>query len=291
MRRILRSSSSPSTGADESLGLGALSAHASLRRRSDPCGGLDDGAPTRAAGAPRARVAHTYAGPPGVLLEVEPVSEDVRIFRVGRPAGFQFVAGQAVKLGLPGSGQARTYSIASAPHESHLEFCIERVMGGRLTPRLFMLSSGARLELGPRPKGKMRTDAAAAVHLMIATGTGIAPLRSILRETLRQPGNASFIVAHGSSHADALPYREELQALAATNPRVRYVPTISRPNERRNAAWSGEVGRVEGVARTLAMGLDPRHTRVYACGHPGMVGNVSAELQGRGFRVTTESFG
>jgi NAD(P)H-flavin reductase len=219
---------------------------------------------------------------------VERVASDVRIIRVGRPPPLQFRAGQYVKLGVPGQ-RSGSYSIASAPHDAHLEFCVELIPGGRLSPALFALKPGDRVTLADRPKGSFLLEPAATRHLMVATVTGIAPLRSMLRDALHRGIDAEFIVLHGASHADELPYFDEMTALAGEKAHVRYVATVSRPTTARNAGWTGDIGRVDDLACRVAATLDTRHTHVYACGHPEMVRRIRGEL-GASFPVSTEIF-
>ena len=229
-------------------------------------------------------------GPTGAadaVWSVETVATDVRIIRTGRPAGLQFRAGQYLKLGVPGN-RSGSYSIASAPHDPHLEFCVELIAGGRLSPALFALRPGDPVTLTDRAKGSF-VLATAPCHLMVATVTGIAPLRSMLRDALHRGTTDEFIVLHGASHGDELPYLEELTALAAADPRVRYLPTVSRPGVVRNRDWPHDSGRVDDLACRVAAGLDPRRTHVYACGHPEMVKRVAGDLGGT-FAVSTEVF-
>ena len=229
--------------------------------------------------APRMPRRPPPAAPAGRVASIEPVAADVRIIRVGRPAALQFRAGQYVKLGVPGN-RSGSYSIASAPHEPLVEFCVELIPGGRLSPALFALRPGAEVTLTNRAKGAFLLDASASCHLMIATVTGIAPLRSMLRDALHRGVDAEFIVLHGASHADELPYFDELTQLAAADARVQYLPTVSRPTAARNAGWRDRVGRVDDLACQVSSGLDPRRTRVYVCGHPEMVKRIAGELGG-----------
>lgn len=229
-------------------------------------------------------------GPAGEILAIDRVGADVACFVLRRPPGFGFRAGQNVKAGLPGRGRHR-YSIASSPDEPTLELCIERVPGGRLTPSLFDLRVGDRIELAERAGGSFTLDERAPRHLMVATVTGIAPFRSMVRDARHRGLAVDLTVLHGASHVDELPYRQELEALAAVaGAGVRYVPTVSRPTSPRNSGWGGRTGRVDELALELAGGFDPAATRVYACGNGGMVARVAAELGARGFRVSTESY-
>ena len=226
-------------------------------------------------------------GQPGTVLSIEDVAADVRIIRVGRPPGLQFVAGQYVKLGVPGKRNA-SYSLASAPHEAHVEFCVELIPGGRLSPSLFALRAGDAVTLSDAPKGKFLLESA-PIHLMVATVTGIAPLRSMLRDALHRGSADEFVVLHGASHQDELPYLDELTALAGSSAHVTYRPTVSRPTAAQNAGWAQDVGRVDDLACRVSATVDSRRTHVYACGHPEMVRRVRGEL-GSTFPVSSEVF-
>jgi ferredoxin-NADP reductase len=245
---------------------------------------------------PRARPSVTSS--PGLILNITPAGPAVRIFRVARPAGFAFEAGQSVKLGLEGSSIRRRYSIASAPHEPHLEFCIESIPGGLLTSQLFELTPGAPLSLAPRAKGAFALRADRRQHVMVATVTGIAPLRSMLREALFGSSAATpeaaapeFWLLHGASYQDELPYAGELAALASQNPRVHYTPTVSRPWAARNRGWSGRQGRVDALVLPTLQALgSKRDIAVYACGHPEMVRTVRESLEPLGYLVLDEAY-
>jgi NAD(P)H-flavin reductase len=240
------------------------------------------------AAAPAADVA-PISGPAGQILEIVDVGPSVRIFKVGRPAGLTFTGGQYLKAGIDAVRTA-SFSLASAPYETHLELCIELIPGGRLTPQMFALRPGGTLALGGQVKGSFVLDTTGHTHLMIATVTGIAPLRSMLRQALHDGTNDRFVVLHGASYVDELPYHDELVALAATDPRVEYVPTVSRPGEARNAGWSGQTGRVDPLASNVAVTLDRGDLRAYACGNPGMVSTVTSDLRALGIRVSSETF-
>jgi NAD(P)H-flavin reductase len=239
--------------------------------------------------APTPALEGASAGAPGRVLSIEQVSPDVRILRIGRPATFEYRAGQYMKVGIEGR-RSGSFSLASAPHEPHLEFCIERIPGGRLTPAMFALPVGAPVVLGERAKGSLRLGPSARTHLLVATVTGIAPVRGLVLQALRDRLPSRLVILHGASHADELPYADELAALAASHPRLSYLPTVSRPGEARNSGWSGATGRVDELAIRAATTLDIASTQVLAIGNSGMIANVRTALGGRGFRVDTEAF-
>lgn len=259
----------------------------------DPTPGTDTGSGVVTSVDHRATVdassAGRVTGAPGRVLSITHVSPDVRIFRIGRPTSFEYRAGQYMKLGIEGR-RSGSFSLASAPHEPQLEFCIERIAGGRLTPAMFTLSVGSQVVLGDRAKGSLHLDPSVRTHLLVATVTGIAPVRGLVLQALRDRVPSRLMILHGASHADELPYATELAALAASHPRLSYVPTVSRPAEARNAGWSGATGRVDEHAIRAASTLDPASTQVLAIGNSGMISNVRTALGGRGFRVDTEAF-
>ncbi len=236
-------------------------------------------------------------GGPGRVLGVDAVGERVRILRVGKPHGFDFRAGQYVRLGLEGT-KARKFSIASAPGDAMLEFCVALNPTGSLTPKLFALAAGAQVQVGTGPSGDFALDDEATHHVMVATVTGIAPFRSMLREALggasagagRPPGG-TFTLLHGASRPSDLPYRDEMARLADGVAAFRYEPTISRPMEAASRGWSGSTGRVDRLVARLVPQLDRSNTCIYACGNDGMVTNVRRHMESCGFRVRTESFG
>jgi NAD(P)H-flavin reductase len=223
-------------------------------------------------------------------LAIDAYGPTVRVFRIGRPAGFSFAAGQHLKLGAAG-GKRATFSIASAPHDPDLDVAVELRPGGRTTPALFALGVGDAVDVSPGAKGSLRLDSRALHHLMVATVTGIAPLRSMLRAALHAGTTARFTVLVGARLAVELPFHDELAALAGSDERVAYHATVSRPGSPGDRAWSGPTGRVDGLAHAVASGLDPATTGVYAVGHPGMLAAVSDGLCSRGFPVSTESYG
>jgi ferredoxin-NADP reductase len=228
---------------------------------------------------------------PGTLLSIERVGSHVAVLRIARPEGMRFQAGQHVKLGVPGGGK-NPYTIASAPSDPDLEFCIERVPGGRLSTQLCALEAGARVVVEATAKGDFLLERAADVHLMLATVTGISPFRSMLREAAATNVWSRFVVLHGASFADELVYRAELEALAKRFPQhVRYIPSISRPDEPRNLGFEGLTGRVTTLAPQLARELSGGgRLQVYACGHPEMVQGVHETLGALGLSVASEVF-
>jgi ferredoxin--NADP+ reductase len=220
------------------------------------------------------------------------------LFSIGVDPGcpFEFTPGQYATLGLQTSQGLieRPYSIVSAPQEREVEFFVELVPHGRLTPLLHLLGVGDRVCMRRIPKGRFTLDApdARTKRLLICTVTGIAPFVSYAR-TLRHQWNAGafsgeeqLFLLHGASHAFEFGYAAEMRALADEVPWLTYVPTISRSWE--HPEWSGETGRVEDVIRKYSdrWGLDGTNSTVHLCGHPGMIAQGRAILHRSGWAST-----
>jgi ferredoxin--NADP+ reductase len=183
----------------------------------------------------------------------------------------------------------RPYSVASAPREAGTdgyEFYVRLVPILRFTSLLWRLPIGHEMRMiGPKGKFVLEPDDD-RTHLLVSTGTGIAPFISMMRQTLGEGRPRRAVVLHGCSFADELGYRELLEGWErdGTYP-VTYVPTISRPDDPRNAGWTGRVGRAESVVGSVCrdLGLRPDETVVYICGNPEMILNVERELMDRGY--------
>ncbi len=219
-------------------------------------------------------------------------AEDLARFVLQPSEPLAFVPGQYATLALEAGGAwvKRAYSIASAPHEEGLEFYVERVEEGALTPRLWDLAEGGTVWVRPRAAGHFVLDAARRGHVMAATVTGLAPFLSMARHqqyalatgALAEPHR--LLILHGASRSAELgPYREELETLAAGADWLDYIPTISRPWA--EPAWTGEAGRVEDVLRKHAdrLGLRGEGVAGYACGNPQMIDKAKGIFARAGF--------
>lgn len=225
------------------------------------------------------------------IVERVDLTDTIASFRI-RPDGpaSPFTPGQYVTIGRVGGDRLvqRPYSIASSARrlDDGYELFIRLVRVGALTPLLFATKTGDRVSL-KRPKGRftLRPDDA-RTHLFIATGCGLAPFLSMLRTLDDDGAPRPVVVLHGVSYDDELGYRGELERWAA-DPRwaLRYVPTVSRPREPRNAGWSGRTGRAEAVLPPLLdeLRLAPEESVAYICGNPEMTVAAERTLRERGF--------
>ena len=192
------------------------------------------------------------------LIERVDFADDLALFRLQSPGVVDFVPGQYATIGLMDARTERPllrpYSVASAPGDNTLEFFIERVDDGKLTPRLWDLTEGAEVWMRDKIVGRFVLDTERTHHLMAATVTGVGPYVSIIQDHARalQSGEPvsdhHFLVLHGASHSWELgSYIDDLARWADKYDWMEYVPTVSRPWDEDD--WSGECGRVEDVLR------------------------------------------
>ena len=202
-----------------------------------------------------------------------------------------FEPGQYMTIGVLADEKLwqRPYSVASAPQVAGTEgyeLYVRLVPVIRFTTLLWRLPVGSRMRVtGPKGRFMLEPDDR-RTHLFVSTGTGIAPFIAMVRATQLAGAPRKTIVLHGVSFADELGYRAELETWErdGTYP-LRYVPTVSRPADPRNAGWTGRTGRVEAVIADVChdLGLRSDRTVVYICGNPEMILNVEAALMKRGF--------
>ena len=227
------------------------------------------------------------------LTAREDFSDDLALFRVSAPEPVSFTPGQYATVGLMDESTdrplLRPYSVVSAPGSTELEFFIELVEDGQLTPRLWELSEGADVWMRDKIVGRFVLDTERRHHVMAATVTGVGPYVSIARDQQRALEEGildtphRFLIVHGGSRSWELgSYRDELTALAASVDWLDYVPTVSRPWD--DPDWSGEVGRVEDVLRKHmdAAGFPLDDTAGYACGHPQMIDKAEGIMERTG---------
>jgi len=214
------------------------------------------------------------------LIESLEIAPEVRhfVFEVPEVEKFTFVPGQFVSMNrvIDNKKITRAYSIASAPSESNrFELCLNLVHEGLLSPRLFEMQPGETIEIRP-PLGMFVLRNPAREAVFIATGTGIAPFRSLLKGHLSETSPA-FTLIFGVRHESHLMYREEFEEMARKYPHFRFLPTLSRPTE----SWAGRSGHVQAhLAEAIG---ERRDVDVFLCGLKLMVDDVRNILKEKGF--------
>lgn len=198
-------------------------------------------------------------------------------FKPNKP--FQFAPGQFLSLVVPQGFRAkikRCYSFALAPEQSKMsgyEICVKLVDNGRGSEFLQSLIVGDRFRiLAPYGDFKLKIEAHQDPKhvVLVATGTGIAPFRSMLEqlEKLVHMGKKVHLLA-GVRSEDEVLYASEFQKAGVD---VRYCVSKPGPN------WAGKKGRVTDLLEDLKNQIALKNTDFYLCGNGNMVHSVSAML-------------
>jgi ferredoxin-NADP reductase len=227
------------------------------------------------------------------LVHARMLSANVRELHFDAGLGFTFVPGQWISLRVPQPGHeeiSRAYSIASPPDGTgRFDVAITRVDGGAGSEYLHTIAPGAALRM-THAQGFFTLNPVIRPVLMVATGTGVAPLRSMLLAHAADPEpDARFMLLFGVRTEQDILYRDDFESLARRWRGFTFVPTLSRGSN----AWPGRrhyvQTHVEALVRELGGDCD-----VYVCGLNRMIKEVRRVLkEGLGFtreRIHSERY-
>ncbi len=200
------------------------------------------------------------------------------VFEAAEVDRLDFTPGQFISLTeeLEGKRVTRAYSIASPPDGRRFELCLNEVKEGRFSPYLFSMTPGELVEM-KGPLGYFVPRNPMGDSVFVATGTGIAPFRSMLRTPSVLDSGKQLHLIFGARYEHGLLYREEFEDLAKDFSNFHFTPTLTRPGPH----WTGRTGRVQPVMKELIG--DRRDIDVYICGLKEMVDEVRAILKEMGF--------
>ncbi|RZN32117.1 2Fe-2S iron-sulfur cluster-binding protein [Bradyrhizobium sp. Leo121] len=194
--------------------------------------------------------------------------DDVAILQLRFPASIRakFKAGQYLRIRMP-DGDERSFSMANAPQESDcVQLHIRHVPGGAFSERvLASLELDDKLEVEvPFGDFYLREDDQAR-YVFVATGTGFAPLKSMLDDMIRRRLNREVRFYWGGRTAADLYLAETCEKWAKRYPWFTFIPVLSEADPN----WAGRRGLVHVAVLEDLIDLSDRH--VYACGNPMMI--------------------
>ncbi|NQZ84954.1 MAG: FAD-dependent oxidoreductase [Nanoarchaeales archaeon] len=210
----------------------------------------------------------------GKFVKIENQTDKTKLFTIHLDEEFEFESGQFVNLMFEHDGvkHRKPYSIASSKENKDvIELTINLVEDGRSTPSLFKMNVGDECSImGPLGLFKLQSDEDLKKEkvALIGTGTGIAPLRSILFELLSdKKDQREIVLLFGTRTPEELLFNKEFERLRDDNPQLKYIKVISRPTDE----WFGRAGYVQEHLDCM----DLLNSEIYICGRPEMVAGVT----------------
>ena len=239
------------------------------------------------------------------VTEVQHYTDRLFRFRCTRPQSLRFRSGEFVMIGLmdeeKGKPLLRAYSIASPSWDEELEFYSIKVPDGPLTSRLQHIKEGDQIILRPKPVGTLVLDALLPGKRLwfFATGTGIAPFASLMRDPETYERYEQVIMMHTCRDAPELEYGRKLVEDLENDPligemvegKLIYYPTTTRddfPHQGRitDNLTSGKVFRDLGLDIDK---LDPETDRGMVCGSLAFNLDIKDIMEGWGLREGANS--
>lgn len=232
------------------------------------------------------------------VLSVHHWNDTLFSFTTTRDSALRFHNGHFVMIGLEVEGKPlmRAYSIASANYEENLEFLSIKVQDGPLTSRLQHLKEGDNILVSRKPVGTLVVDdLRPGKHLyLFATGTGLAPFMSIIKDPEVYERFDKVVLLHGVRFVSELAYADYIERELPENEffgdmlrgKLIYYPTVTREPFRNQGRLtelveSGKLFEDIGLPQ-----LDPATDRAMICGSPHMLADIRAMLDARGFEVS-----
>jgi ferredoxin-NADP reductase len=232
------------------------------------------------------------------------VAEGTMAFEFERPPAFVFKAGQFAEIAwihppeTDAEGNARAFSVTSAPHEERLMFATRlRDTAFKRVLQKAPIGTIAKID-GPfgdlTLHNKVRRPA-----ILLAGGIGVTPFRSIIRRAAHERLPHKLFLFYANRRPEDAPFLDELRALENENANFKFVPTMTALS-RLQRAWTGETGRIDPamLTRHLKKMVAPEpHVPgpvYYVAGPPAMVKGLQTMLNEAGIDdddVRTEEFG
>ncbi len=214
---------------------------------------------------------------PSRVQRMERVADDVMVIYLKLPAAerLQFLAGQYLEFLLK-DGSRRSFSMGNAPHDDEfIQLHVRHVGGGQFTDHVFGKMKERDILRFEAPLGTffLREDSAKPI-VLVASGTGFAPIKSIIEHAFRKGVTRPMVLYWGGRRPKDLYMHALAEKWAAEQPHFRYVPVVSEnlPED----DWRGRTGLVHRAVMEDFPDLSGH--QVYACGVPVMVDSARRDF-------------
>ena len=230
------------------------------------------------------------------VLSVHHWTDKLFTFTTTRDPALRFSNGHFTMIGLrkeDGKPLLRAYSIVSPNYEEHLEFLSIKVPNGPLTSKLQHIQPGDTIIVGKKPTGTLLIDYLRPGKrlYLLATGTGLAPFMSIVRDPETYEKFEQVILVHGVRQKDELAYNDLLVKHLPEDEylgdmvtsKLRYYPTVTREPYKNMGRITDLMAKGKLFKDLGVPDINPADDRVMICGSPGMLRDLKAMLESRGF--------
>ena len=205
------------------------------------------------------------------VLKKEFVNNDVFLLTIKCETVFSFIAGQFITIKINDHNNTpcfRSYSISSAPTKDNiLEICIKKIKNGRGSTWLSNLKNNDKIQL-IGPSGNMIFKQSNSTSIFIATGTGVAPFKSIITDELQKGNKTNLHLIFGLRHIKDIFYKEFFEKLEKQYLNFKFTITLSRPEDKK---WNQKIGRVTKHLEEFNL---PTKSNYYICGLKTMIESV-----------------
>jgi len=207
------------------------------------------------------------------VARIADLTYDIKELRLEltRPETIKFKAGQYVQLRAPkypGNNQEayRAYSVASPPSDNRaIELVIRKVPGGVCTTYVFEhLKEGDEVVFNG-PYGEFTLCASDAQVVLVAGGSGFAPIRAMLLDNPEELERRNARFFFGANEKRDLFYTDLMKDITEKHPGIEFIPVLSRPSN----GWDGETGLITQALERRLENADGKE--FYLCGSPGMI--------------------
>jgi len=233
--------------------------------------------PWRADVSTSTETTRTFETYDATLAKVEFLTPRVKSFRFQLPEGkmINFRAGQFVQMFIPTPDKIRrtSYSVASPPFDKdYVDLCVTLVRDGVSSNYLHAMKEGDKLKM-MGPLGKFtHPETLPRDTVFIATGSGIAPFRSMIHELLFQTTQKNLYLIFGNRYEHDIIYRAEWERLTASHGNFKRLFTLSQADSN----WHGTRGYVQDAVVPFIQ--EPSSKDFYICGLVRMIDGVVEKL-------------
>lgn len=221
------------------------------------------------------------------LVGKERAAKGTKTFFFERPKGFSYLAGQYIYITLPKllypdeRGDTRHFTLSSSPTEDNFAITTRMRATSGFKKTLDEMKDGEEVSVsGPNGTFVLDNEKTETPQVMIAGGIGVTPYRSIIKSISDKNLQVPIHLVCSNSTPEEIPFKRELDKIAATHPNIKVTHTITKPQPEAEK-WNGLTGRLD-AALLKKLITDHRSlvtSMFWVCGPPAMASAIESALE------------